>query len=348
MPSLSPHIHFVKTDVSTTWPDVEQFDERDVDTLELAPRLRGGTNSWLIQTYLQLGRSLREAGVACSIGERFVRGAVNIAHRDTLSRFRWVYPECYVVGIRADRAALRLCDFEVLQNEIEPDDAEHIGIPLWPQPGLMPRSRTRGRGITTIAYFGRTGTAAKWLQGPEFLGALGQLGTRFEIREERWFDYQDVDLILAHRLEAPVMLENKPPSKLINAWLAGTPAMLGDEPAFVNLRRSSLDYLSIASPRDVIAAVKHLKGEDGVFEAMVANGLVRGVEYNAAALRQRWLELLLNRILPRYLAGPREKRLSSRMALLRAFLEQRRLTQEFRQRYKVERLRIESVDGRPT
>jgi hypothetical protein len=36
------------------------------------------------------------------------------------------------------------------------------------------------------------------------------------------------------------------------------------------------------------------------------------------------------------------------MALLRAFLEQRRLTQEFRQRYKVERLRIESVDGRPT
>ena len=154
----SPHVHFVKTDVSSTWPDIGQLDDRDIDVAEVAARLRGGTNSWLVQTYLQLARRLRGEGVICTIGEQFLPAAVNIAHRDTLSRLRFAYLDCYVIGIRADRAQIKLCDFEILQNEIEPDNDVQMGIPLWPQPGILPRRAERADRIECIAYFGRTGT----------------------------------------------------------------------------------------------------------------------------------------------------------------------------------------------
>jgi hypothetical protein len=338
------HVHFVKTDISTTWPDIGQFDDRDVDVLEVAARLRGGTNSWLVQTYLQLARHLRHAGVSCSIGEEFQPGAVNIAHRDTLSRLRFAYLECYVIGIRADRAQLKLCDFEVLQNEIEPDSEVQMGIPLWPQPGILPRRAERAGKLECIAYFGRTGTAAAWLQSARFQERIGALGARFEIRENRWFDYQDVDVILAHRLEAPVMVTHKPPSKLINAWLAETPAMLGDEPAFVNLRRSPLDYLSVGNPDDVVHSLLRLKNQPLLFDQMVKNGRDRALEYNAAALRQRWLDLLLKRLIPAYLAAPRAKRLSGLYALSRAFVQQKSITYRFRREYARQRAVIEEQE----
>lgn len=339
--SPTPHVHFVKTDVSSTWPDIGQLDDRDIDVAEVATRLRGGTNSWLVQTYLQLARRLRDAGVICTIGERFQPNAVNIAHRDTLSRLRFAYLDCYVIGIRADRAQIKLCDFEVLQNEIEPDSDVQIGIPLWPQPGILPRRSERGGKIECIAYFGRTGTAARWLESARFHEQIGALGARFEIRENRWYDYQDVDVILAHRLEAPVMVAHKPPSKLINAWLAHTPAMLGDEPAFVNLRRSPLDYLSISTPEDVVHSLLRFKNEPRLFVEMVRNGEVRARDYNALALRERWLDLLLNRLIPGYLAKPHAKRLSSLLALSQAFVEQKSLTRRFRRDYARQRAVIE-------
>jgi hypothetical protein len=336
-PTNSSRVHFVKTDLSRTWPDIGLLDESSVEQPEVALRLRGGTNSWLVQTYLQLSKALPERGVECTIGENFVHGAVNIAHRDTLSRFRRAYLHCFVIGLRADRPPLMMCDFEILQNEIEPDGQYHSGIPLWPQPGIIPRDSAREINIQRIAYFGRTGTTATWFQGADFIARLGELGVTFEVREDRWNDYSDVDLILAHRLEAPVMLRQKPPSKLINAWLAGTPALLGDEPAFVNLRRSSLDYISVENPEQVLAAVTRLKNEPGLYQAMVANGQVRSHDYSARALRKRWVELLTTRILPEYQSWPESKRLSGWGALVRAYLRQRSKTRQFRARYALER-----------
>ena len=122
------------------------------------------------------------------------------------------------------------------------------------------------------------------------------------------------------------MVAHKPPSKLINAWLAHTPALLGDEPAFVNLRRSPLDYLSVSSPADVTTALLRFKNEPQLFHDMVRNGVERGRDYNASALRERWLDLLLTRIIPGYRLAPHAKRLSGLMALSQAFVQQKSLT----------------------
>ena len=50
----------------------------------------------------------------------------------------------------------------------------------------------------------------------------------------------------------------KPASKLVNAWHAGVPALLGPEPAYQALRMQ-FDYIEIRSPEDAIREVIRLK-----------------------------------------------------------------------------------------
>jgi hypothetical protein len=290
------HIHFVGRNLSDAWSDLAELDENAIDTQ--AERFRGGVNNWIIQTYLRLRQALLEAGVMATISDQPVLGAVNITHRDTLKQFSGQYRNCYVIGIRADRPPIQVCDWEILQNDLHAMHAHQRHLPFWPQPGLIPRAPELGKRIERIAYFGRTGTLSAWMSTPSFHAALKDIGVRFEIHEDRWFDYSNVDLVLAHRHEAPVMLEQKPPSKLINAWHAGVPALLGYEPAFERLRQSALDYFSVDSAEEVIAAVQRLQNEEGLYQSMVENGLRRRLAFSVEAIRQRWLGFLLNEVMP--------------------------------------------------
>jgi hypothetical protein len=49
-----------------------------------------------------------------------------------------------------------------------------------------------------------------------------------------WHDYSTDDLVLAVRDLTEKDALVKPASKLVNAWIAGVPALLGPEPAFAN------------------------------------------------------------------------------------------------------------------
>src|SRR5436309_1927650 len=83
----------------------------------------------------------------------------------------------------------------------------------------------------------------------------------------------DAVLVLAVRPEG--RSTNKPASKLVNAWLAGVPALLGPEIAYRELRRSELDYCEVSSLAEAQAAVDRLLGDPGLYNAMVENGRAR-------------------------------------------------------------------------
>jgi hypothetical protein len=94
----------------------------------------------------------------------------------------------------------------------------------------------------------------------------------------------------------------KPATKLINAWRAGAPAVLGPEVAYRELRRSELDYLEAASLAEARAAVERLAGDPQLYRAMVDNGHTRARELSFAATTGRWAELLFETLPP--LAAP--------------------------------------------
>ena len=102
--------------------------------------------------------------------------------------------------------------------------------------------------------------------------------------------------MLAVRPEASDLYIHKPASKLINAWLAGVPALLGPEYAFRELRRSSLDYFEVSSLEDAIAAVKALSTDPQLYRAMVANGLERAKDFETDRIVELWVRALFEEI----------------------------------------------------
>jgi hypothetical protein len=289
-------MHFVARALNTAWPDLHDLCEHDVAAQ--AARFRGGVNNWIIQTFLRLRQSLAAAGITATIGETFVTSCINLAHRDCLNRVFTPYHRSYIVGVRADRPPVHLCDREIVQNDLEPTNARTHFLPFWPQAGLIARHPSRACRLQRVAYFGRTSAAPAWFYDPVWHSALASMGVVFEIRNDCWFDYSQVDVVLAHRTETPTMLRQKPASKLTNAWLAGTPALLANEPAYANLKRSGLDYIAIESPADVLAALRHLRSSPAQYAAMVDNGRRRSVEYSVESTKARWMRFLLNDVVP--------------------------------------------------
>jgi hypothetical protein len=200
--------------------------------------------------------------------------------------------------VRADRPPVYVAERVIVQNNVRPNGGPRRFVPLWSQPGLLSRDTARAERVETMAYFGREGALPSWFRDSHFIDALAECGVRFEIRHDAWHDYRDIDLVLAYRLETPSMLQVKPATKLYNAWLAGVPALLGEEPAYRALRRSDLDYVPVASAGEVIAAVRALKSDAARYRAMIQNGEHRGAEFSVAATTTRWLNLLLGDAMP--------------------------------------------------
>jgi hypothetical protein len=293
-------MHFVARALSAAWPDLNDLSEHDVAAQ--AARFRGGVNNWIVQTFLRLRQSLLAAGITPTIGEAFISGCVNLAHRDCLNRLLAPYHRSYVVGVRADRPPVHSCDREIVQNDLEPANARTHFLPFWPQAGLIARDPSRRSRLQRMAYFGRTSAAPAWFYDRAWHCALASMGVVFEIRDDCWFDYSQVDVVLAHRAETPTMLRQKPASKLINAWLARTPALLANEPAYASLRRSGLDYIAIESPADVLAALRQLRSSPAQYAAMVDNGRRRSADYSVESTKARWMRFLLDEVVPAAIA----------------------------------------------
>jgi hypothetical protein len=115
-----------------------------------------------------------------------------------------------------------------------------------------------------------------------------------------WHDYSEADLVLAVRdlTERDALV--KPPSKLVNAWMAGVPALLGPEPSFRQLKRSPLDYIEVTTPQEALDAIRRLQEDPHLYQQMIAHGLKRSEEFTPDSLAQRWRDVLAEPVAQRY------------------------------------------------
>jgi hypothetical protein len=249
--------------------------------------MRGGRNAWTLQTWLRL----RRRGLAAELAPRCLPGALCIVHYDDLHA-RDLTAQSYVLGLRGDRPPMLLADQQVVQTPVLANGVTSHFVPTWPQPGLVPRAPERGARFERVGFVGRERNLAPEFRDAAFRRALAALGLRLVVREDRWWDCADLDAILAVRHASAAKLRTKPASKLVNAWHAGCPALLGPEPAFEAQRRSPLDFLGVRTPQEALAALRRLRDEPGLHTAMVERGRERAREFAADAIAARWEALL--------------------------------------------------------
>ena len=289
------------------WRDLDAWRESDID--DNAGRFRSGIDVWIVQTYLHVRDRLAADGWSVRLSDRFEPGAICVAHWDELHRLRLRAPRSYIVGVRADRPPLLVADWVVRQNTLLADDDHQVGMPNWPQPGIRPRDPSRGDRVRRIGYFGRLAMAPSFFADPAFLAKLEAMGLEFVPSENDWQNYRDIDVVIAFRTAPPSLLRHKPVTKVSNAWLAGVPAIVGPEPAYLQAKHDDLDMFVADDADGVIGALTALVRDPARYRAMRDRARERAVEFDVPAIRERWLGFLRDRVGPAF-ADWRERRAS--------------------------------------
>ena len=282
--------------------------------------------AWVVQTALRLREAGHDVAIQATLPDTGI--VVLLPEPHFCASFHEQYTSAHrdllIVTIRADIVGFRspLADAEIVQNGCFADDVRTFHIPHWPQPGLRPRDPSRGARVRTLAFKGDKGNLHPNLFTDRLDAFLDMhdITARLEETVDRtapqpWHDYHDVDVLLAvrrpwHRGD---LFHDKPASKLINAWHAGVPALLGPEYAFRELRDDPLDYVEVTSDADVIAALTRFIDEPDHYTAMVEHGRQRAQAFTVEQITERWAEVLFERI-PRLAERP-SVRASRRLAL---------------------------------
>lgn len=276
------------------WPEIYDLPVGSLSEDDFRDSCQSGRRAWTLGTYVHLAR----AGYDVRISPGFDRSAINICHHEHL-RLAHAFTRAFILCCRADRCRPHLANFWINQNTLEAPGPRSDNLHLWPQPGLVPRDSRRGARLENLVFKGHPRNLDAAFRSDRFREDLAGLGVTLTVAESRdgtglgaWADYGEVDLVLAVRNLTRVDAAAKPPSKLSNAWAAGVPALLGPEPAFRSLRRSEHDYIEVASPGDVLAAIRRMKAEPGLYGRMVANGHRRAEAFTVPSLVDQWVACL--------------------------------------------------------
>lgn len=298
-------------------------------------RWTGARHATTVLTYLHLRRD----GFACELVDAPPDEGILVTHTDFLPHAQpdthspwerrgthedWMH-SLFVVCYQADRPRHPFAQMHLVQNG---EDAARNGrsalsrmaglhlryVPLWVQPGLLPRDEARGEDFTEVGYFGIPDELDPGMRDPDWSRRLAARGFNLTIAEPaHWNDYRNVDVVVAARSFAyRGKLWRKPPSKLFNAWTGGVPAILGRESAFRCERRSDLDFIEVSSVAEVDAALDRLRDDPRLRTRMVDNGRLRAAEVSDKAITARWREVLELEAFPAYekwrRATPRARR----------------------------------------
>ncbi len=251
-----------------------------------------GRYHWVLQTYLRL----KAAGYPCELCRDVPAEGVVVTHRDCLSASVRPTPNRFIVALLVDR----LLPHPYAQLHIVHRQGQSLG-PAWsaeylpprPQVSLLPRALNRGDRFETVGFFGYEQNLAAPFVTPEFRRELHARGLHFVLRSPaEWNDFRDVDAVLAIRSVGRVDVQTKSAIKLINAWHAGVPAVLGRERGFHSVRQSDLDYLEATTPQEALSQLGRLAEDRDLRQEMVANGYRRAGAFSAEATTTRWIELL--------------------------------------------------------
>lgn len=278
-----------------------------------------GRYTWTLKTFVYL----KQTGLPVQLVTKFPSRGIVISHRDFLPLYLRPRSNVFLVCIKPDRKEHTWAHYYIVQNDKDrifsgPLADRARQIMHWPQPHLLSRKPERGHQCSNVRYYGRSMNLASELLAPTLVERLRAQGFDWGVMpSSKWNDYSEVDVVVAVRslreqpgTRDPLLdPDSKPPSKLINAWLAGVPAIVGRESAFQSLRRSPLDFVEVETVEDFVSALTELRQNHALYTAMAENGIQRSRQFTTEAVLSQWQALIETGILPAYESWIRKGRM---------------------------------------
>lgn len=259
--------------------------------------------TWVVGTYARL----QKTQINCEVVSVMPKQGIVIADRDSLANHYPYLGKVLLICAKGDREFHPSAQLHVVQNPTDAQDHRNTlwkpyYLPIWLQPGLMPRLPARCSLVENVAFIGTRSNLDKAFYTEQWTRSLSALDCQWLpiFNPESWSDYRHIDLIVAVRSFDQQPYPHKPASKLINCWRARVPAILAPESAFRAIQKSDLDFVTINSIEEAIDAVRTLKNNPDLYRAMVENGLVRAQEVTDENITQRWITFFQDCVFPEY------------------------------------------------
>jgi FkbM family methyltransferase len=275
-------------------PPEHAIDLVDIDSVHSLPEdVRRSWNGipalhWVLQTFLELQHLLGE----CKLTNRIDTDGIIVAAANTISPNLRLSKNAFLVCIMGDSInPPSQADYLLIQN---PKQAT-FGIPfsrvfLWPQEDLIPRDAARGSIVQNICYHGCHYNLHPSLATPSWNWICQASGIIWNVvNESKWGDFRQTDISLAIRQPSPRSASNKPPTKLFLAWSAGVPLVASEDSAYLDLKRSNLDYIAANNSAEAYDAIRKLRVNPSLYMDMVENGRDRAKLFTRKAIKDVWM-----------------------------------------------------------
>lgn len=176
----------------------------------------------------------------------------------------------------------------------------HRWLPPLPQRGLRRRRPERLGRIRTLVFKGNPENVPQQVLADEWKSMLAERDIRWWIdapsrtdgSDQSWHDFGDVDAVLCapHPGGADVAA-SKPPTRLINAWVAGAIPLAVREPAYLELGHDGEDVLFFDDLADCARLLDELRNTS-LLERLEHGVAERAAEFSVERTSRRWLDAL--------------------------------------------------------
>ncbi|MBC7914926.1 MAG: hypothetical protein H7Y07_12480 [Pyrinomonadaceae bacterium] len=290
------------------------------DIAENTPKLAAkifskGDLAWCLQTFLNLSKT---TSLPFKCSNKLSDNCINIIHSDTVLNLEGNSSQ-FIVCVQADYPRRCWSHYHIVQNKNQVlSDTSYI--PHWVQPGLIKRNPDRHE-VKRVAYSGQTFN--KNLAGSEetWKKMLEPHGIEFiTLSNNSWHDLSNIDVLIGIRSFDTNPWNNKPPSKLFNAWHAEIPFIGGHDSAFKQVGTPEQDYLLVKTQEEAVAAILNLQSDNDLYQRIVNNGKKKALSYTAETITKIWEDVLGKEIMNRYeLWKNRQKYETLRFSIVRRY-----------------------------
>jgi hypothetical protein len=253
-----------------------------------------GDLCWCALTYFRL----RDRGFEnARLSDRIEPGCINIVHSGQLKTSP-VPKDAFIVCIRGDVDPRIWAHYHIVQNQDQLGPGSSC-IYLWPQPGLILR-KSIPESVDLVGYLGQPYNGNLALHPAELAKLLQPHGFEFTAPATDWHDLSGFDAIIGIRSFDGKRHSAKPPSKLINAWLAGVPFIGGSDSAYAQCGQDGVDYLVARTRDELVGQLLRLKADPEFVQSLVRNGRKKVTGFDNDALAAQWRAALEGPISDRY------------------------------------------------
>jgi len=215
----------------------------------------------------------------------------------TIFKIAMKYP---VILIRSDLPIeyplIFIPDLEVMPNRLLAKNANQVFIPPIPQRGLIARDEERRDQIVNLTIKCNPENVPS--SAHLILDQLKVIDPRFSLvidspeisdgSDNNWNDFSQVDISLILRPLTTISNDRKPPTRLINAWVAGTIPFVDPLPAYLELIRDGVDGFVIRETVNVASVMKVLVDNPEYRSEVFANARKRGEEFTVEKVIEEW------------------------------------------------------------